>query len=191
MELKEAIFNRRSVRKYQDKPVPKDLLREILAGACMAPSGINLQPWYFLALTNENDREKFLKHMNESFQRFKPTLESRFANNPEVVKSTGSFLTTLGNAPVVILVFLFKKEFAEGMSPTMSVAIAMQNLMLMAHDMGLATCLVTAPVETGVADAVRAEFAPDRGALLGAITLGYPDQTPKAPPRREGRFEII
>lgn len=38
---------------------------------------------------------------------------------------------------------------------------------------------------------LRARFAPDKGEFVAAITLGYPDETPQMPPRREGRWAIL
>ena len=194
MELKDAVYGRRSVRKYLDKPVPRELIQEILEGACMAPSAINRQPWYFLALTGQEEREKYLGYMNETFTRFLPTLEKRFSRNPEVIGETGSFFSTLGGAPVVILVFMLNDELKESDNEStliQGVAAAIQNLLLMAHDKGLASCWNTAPVAYGPAEQIRAAFAPDKGDFMAAITLGYADQEPKAPPRRAGRFDIL
>ena len=192
MNLKDAIYGRRSVRQYQNRSVDKAIIQEILEGACMAPSGINLQPWYFLAITSEEKRNRFMSYMNETYKNFRPTLEKRFAANPEVIEETGNFLTTLGNAPVVILAFLQKSKNIGDEAPLiMSVAAAIENMLLMAYEKGLASCLITSPVDFGPAERIRAEFAPEQGKLLGAIVLGYSDLSPKAPRRREGRFEII
>jgi len=54
MDTLEAIRNRRSVRRYQDKPVPDDVLNKILEAARWAPSCFNDQPWNFLVFTAEN-----------------------------------------------------------------------------------------------------------------------------------------
>jgi nitroreductase len=54
MEVMEAIHTRRSIRKYQNKPVPEEIIREILAAAMCAPSAGNQQPWHFVVIT---DRE--------------------------------------------------------------------------------------------------------------------------------------
>ena len=50
MELKEAIYGRRSVRKYSDRMVEDDVLKEIMDAAMWAPSGVNLQPWYYVVV---------------------------------------------------------------------------------------------------------------------------------------------
>ena len=194
MELKDAVYGRRSVRKYLDKPVPRELIQEILESACMAPSGINRQPWYFLTITDPELREKYLGYTKETFVRFRPTLEKRFSRNPEVVEETGTFFTTLGGAPVVILVFLLNDELKESdneITLIQGIGAAIQNLLLAAYDKGLACCWTTAPIASGLAEQIRADFAPDKGDLMAAVTLGYPDQSPKAPPRRPGRFDIV
>ncbi len=191
MELKDAIYGRRSVRKYRPDPVSHEILQELLEGACMAPSGVNLQPWYFLALTGEKERDTYLGFMEETFARFRPVLEARFAKNPEVVEETEIFTNSLGGAPVVILAFLQKKAFNGGIGNIQSTAAAIQNLLLLAHEKGLATCWMTASVVAGMGDKLREAFAPDKGDLMAVIALGYADEAPIAPPRKPGRFDIL
>jgi nitroreductase len=50
MDALEAIHTRRSIRKYQDKPVPEELLRRVLAAGMAAPSARNAQPWQFVVI---------------------------------------------------------------------------------------------------------------------------------------------
>ena len=45
MELKEAIRNRRSIRQFMSKPVPEEMIRELIADSLWAPSWGNTQPW--------------------------------------------------------------------------------------------------------------------------------------------------
>jgi nitroreductase len=51
MNVTEAVTSRRSIRAFQDKPVPLDLIRRVLETARMAPSGCNFQPWEATVLT--------------------------------------------------------------------------------------------------------------------------------------------
>lgn len=53
MKLTEAIESRRSIRGFQNKPVPRALLEEVIALANRAPSSMNTQPWHFHVLTGE------------------------------------------------------------------------------------------------------------------------------------------
>ncbi|MCE5268652.1 MAG: nitroreductase family protein [Planctomycetaceae bacterium] len=50
MDTLEAIHSRRSVRRYEDRPVPEELVQELVAAACNAPSARNQQPWQFVVI---------------------------------------------------------------------------------------------------------------------------------------------
>jgi len=52
MELYDAIRIRRSVRAYEDRPVPREALNRILEAARQAPSANNLMPWHFIVVTD-------------------------------------------------------------------------------------------------------------------------------------------
>lgn len=191
MDIKEAIYGRRSIRKYENTPVSKDTIEEILEGASMAPSAANQQPWYFLAITNEAERGKCIEYVDRSFAGYKGSLIKRFGQDSPVVKETAAFFNTLGGAPVVVLAFLLKNDYPDPIMSIMSAAAAIQNLLLMAYGKGLASCWLTVPSEAQAAEQLRVEFAPDKGRLLGVITLGYSTQASAPPSRRNNRFAII
>ena len=192
MELQEALFTRRSVRRYDpERQVPRQQVEQLLQAAVMAPSGINLQPWYFVALQSEEKMAELRGVMGATAEKFLPVLQARFAKNPEVVKETTSFLTSLGGAPTCILVFLLKPDYPDPTGALESTSAAIENLLLCAHDMGLGTCWMSAPLRVGSAGELERRFAPTRGQFVAMITLGYGVETPKAPVRRDGRWEIL
>ena len=53
MQFDEVVLGRRSIRGYKDKPVPKALIKEILALAMRSPSSMNTQPWNFTVVSGE------------------------------------------------------------------------------------------------------------------------------------------
>ena len=61
MEFDDVIMGRRSIRGYLDKPVPRELIEEILSLAIRAPSSMNTQPWHFHVITGEPDSREFRK----------------------------------------------------------------------------------------------------------------------------------
>ncbi|NLJ59107.1 MAG: nitroreductase [Tissierellia bacterium] len=192
METRAAIFGRRSIRKYIDKPIEEDVLKDILEGAVMAPSAVNLQPWYLVAVNSDEQMEKLRVLFGDISEKTRGNLEKRFPNHPEVVKETLGFLTSLGNASVCVLAFLLKASYEPDIPLISSASAALQNLCLMAYDKGIGSCWMTAPIETGYSDILRNEFAPEAGEFIAAVTLGYPAvSNPKAPRRKEGRFKII
>ena len=53
VQFDEVVLGRRSIRGYKDKPVPKALIKEILALAMRSPSSMNTQPWNFTVVSGE------------------------------------------------------------------------------------------------------------------------------------------
>lgn len=58
LTVKEAIQQRRSIRKFLDKPVSAEMINEILEAARLAPSASNRQPWRFIVVTDPKERAK-------------------------------------------------------------------------------------------------------------------------------------
>ena len=58
MELKEAIEKRKSIRDYEDKPIPEEKLLRVLEATRLAPSGGNSQPWKFIVVRDSKRRQK-------------------------------------------------------------------------------------------------------------------------------------
>lgn len=54
----DAIFNRRSIRKYKDKPVEKEKIEKLLRAAMQAPSAGNQQPWEFIVIQDKENLKK-------------------------------------------------------------------------------------------------------------------------------------
>lgn len=191
METKEAIFGRRSIRKYVDKPIAQEVLEEIMAGALMAPSAVNNQPWYFVAVQSPAQMDKLKSIFEDVGDDIRLVLEKRFPNHPEVVSETLGFFKGLGAASVCVLVFLLKPGEEYDIVAVQSTAAAIQNLCLMAYDRGIGSCWMTAPLTTGYGPVLEKEFAPQAGKFVAAITMGYPAVTPKAPKRKPDRFIVV
>ncbi|RLG54147.1 MAG: nitroreductase [Thermoproteota archaeon] len=58
MSLVDVILSRRSIRKYERKDIPQDILNKILEAGRQAPSARNIQPWHFIVITDEKIKEK-------------------------------------------------------------------------------------------------------------------------------------
>lgn len=190
MELLEAVMNRRSVRKYKEDPVPREVLEQLLETACWAPSAENMQPWYFVALTKPEDIRLLQETMEQVSEAMKPHLEELYPRHPRIVNEVTGFLRRLGGAPVYVLAFLQQDYGPVRDSMLESTAEAIQNLLLAAHEKGLGTCWVNAATGLGFGPALRELFAPEKGEFVSLVTLGYPEQTPRTPGRKPGRWVI-
>lgn len=194
MEFKDVVRGRRSVRKYQDKKIDREILNEILEDAMWAPSGVNIQPWHFVVAESDEAMEKVRELMRKASVVDAPHLHERFQKNPEVANSALGFIATLGGAPTAIMVFQGKDEYPlmeDGVIESVSAAI--ENLVLSAYDHGLSTCWLTAPMQADMDYEFRDAFAPGKGRMLAIICIGYAEESkiPKAPARKDGRVEFI
>ena len=195
MDATQAVFGRRSIRRYSAQAVSREDVEDILAAGLYAPSGINLQPWYYVAVCSDEAMARLKLSMAKTYDNFRAELETRFAKNPEVIDQTKHFLTSLGGAPVCVLAFLLKPPtdplYQDRLTLIQGVSAGIQNMLLVTYEKGLGSCWLTAPIVAGLGEGIRQEFAPEHGQLVAAVTIGYPAESPKAPPRREGRYVII
>lgn len=191
MDAMECLLTRRSIRKYQPTPIPEEALHQVLEAALYAPSAINLQHWYFAVLQSPEKVSQFKEIMLRVQEKFRPVLAQRFEKHPQAFQDTETFLTSLGGAPVVVLVYALKPEYPDRDGAMQSISAALENLMLAAWAKGLGTCWISAPQRMGFGPELQETFASDKGEFVAAVTLGYPDQEGKLPPRREGRVDFF
>jgi coenzyme F420-0:L-glutamate ligase/coenzyme F420-1:gamma-L-glutamate ligase len=187
-ELFEAIKNRRSIRKYQNKPVPQSLIEEILVAAGWAPSAHNAQPWRFIVLTEVAAKKELAEAMAESWAA--DMAKDGFKIEEDVRRVR---VERFASAPVVILACLtmedmYKQPDAERQSVERDLAIqslgaAIQNLLLTAKAKGLGACWFCAPgfCKTTVRAVLK---IPDEVEPQALIAMGYPDEKPVVPSRK-------
>ena len=183
MDLYKVIKERRSIRKFKNIPVARDLLEKIFDIALWAPSGMNRQNWKFFVLAGER-KEALVSIAAGSFAYLEPQLQERFADKPRIVEATRRFFERLGGAPVVVCAY-FEPANMEDVTSFQNVAAAIQNLLLVTHAEGLGSCWMTGPVTVG--EEISRFLEVKDMTLVAVIPIGYPDETPKIPPRRGDR----
>lgn len=169
MEVFEAIKTRRGVRRYKTAPVDDRTLEAVLEAARWAPSWANTQCWRLIVVQDSNTKNELTEILN-------PGNPARDA---------------IRNAPITIVACaeLGKSGFYRGEATTdkgdwcmYDVALAMQNLTLAAHAVGLGT------VHVGRFDAKQAAAilgVPAGFCVIAMTPLGYPDHEPRVVPRKE------
>lgn len=149
-----SIFNRRSIRKYQDKPIEKEVIDRLLRAAMQAPSAGNQQPWEFLVVKNR----EVLKKMTET------------ANSMQMLSSAGVGFVILGNKTGL--------KYPEHIDQDLSAAT--QNILLEAVNLDLgAVWLGVAPQQERM-DFLKNLFSlPDHIRPFAIVSVGYPAQENK------------
>jgi nitroreductase len=158
MDTLEAIHTRRSVREYQDKPIPEELVKELLKAAMAAPSARNQQAWEFIVITDPEIKQQ--------------------------IPSVSPFAQMVVDAPLAILVCgNLQVETAPGYW-VIDCSAAIQNLLLAAHASGLgAVWTGVYPREERVKGLAEMLNLPEHVLPHSLIVLGYPAQHPKHPDR--------
>jgi nitroreductase len=186
MTLTELLVKRRSIRNFQEKAVPAELIKGIIKDSILAPSAGNGQPWEFIVVTN---REMIDRISAES----KKNLLERIATNPddyakryEKMLQKDSF-NIFYHAPVVIIILGetgLKNLYVD-------CALAASYLMMSATSKGLGTCWVNFGTE--IRDPVmRRELGMcDNHKIVAPIALGYPVKIPGIPHRKEPQILSI
>ena len=172
MDVMQAIKGRRSVRKYKAESVSDKDLDIVLEAARWAPSWANTQCWRFVVVRD-------------------PQLKAKLADTLMLKDNRSTSTAAVRDAPVVIVTCaeLGKSGYRRGTIATdkgdwfmFDTALAMQNLTLAAHAIGLGT------VHLGLFDAKEVANILDvpYGAVVVEMTpLGYPDEQPIVPRRKE------
>jgi nitroreductase len=114
MSMIDVILNRRSIREYQDKEIPDDVLAEILEAGRQSPSAANRQPYHFVVVTDTKLRQEL------------GGLLSRF----------------LKKAPVILVGCANPKAILTGKWATVDTTIALENMVLAAWSLGIGSCWV-------------------------------------------------
>lgn len=175
-EVVETIMSRRSIRKYQDKPVEHEKLALIAKCGINAPSGMNMQPWVVRVVENQD----FITGTTEIFKK----------ENPEQVKRDANFKNMYRNAPNIIVVATPKDE------GLLDAGLMGENMMLAAKSLGLGTCCLGSPVRfLQNSEACKPYLAklnlPEGYEICYILAVGYPDEAPEAKPRDESKIEFI
>jgi len=196
-ELLNIIKERRSVRDFSRDSVSDREIQVLLEAARFAPSNSNRQAWKFLIIKNNNVKKNIADVVNKKIAEIKEVL-----SEPELIESFDNYskyLTFFQDAPVVIIALskqspsflerLSKKmnlEFADRKinSELMSVSMAIQNIQLTAHALGLGTCCMTGPLIA--ADEIKSLLDVQPPFELAAIVpVGRYEQLPSVPPRKD------
>jgi F420 biosynthesis protein FbiB-like protein len=184
------IKSRRSIRRYDPRPIDPATVEALLEAGTWAPSAHNRQPWRFAVLTEASAREKLARRMGDLLR----SARLDDGDDPADVEADASrSYARISGAPLVIVAFLTLEDMdtypdpergaAERLMAVQGVAMAVNNILLAAHAAGLGACWMCAPLFCSPA-VVEAVGAPAHWQAQALLTLGYPASKGKVPVRR-------
>lgn len=149
MSLIDDILTRRSIRRYETKDIPEEVLQQILEAGRQAPSAANRQPIHFVIVKDH----EILKNLCDN-------LINRFVKY----------------APVAIVGCADIKSLLTGKWAVVDATIAMQNMVIAAWTLRVGSCWIGACNEEKVKELLK---IPDKWKVGALITFGYPAEQPK------------
>jgi nitroreductase len=159
-KLYDLVISRRSIRRYEERIVPKSLLDKVLEAGRVAPSAKNIQPWHFIVITKEEVRKQFSKWRYSSF---------------------------FTESPVIIVGCADHSNKKVSKWSTIDVTIALQNMVIAAHALGLGTCWIGCFEEP---EASQTLGVPNNYKIVAMLSLGYPTSISQGP-RKKTLDEIV
>jgi nitroreductase len=179
METLEAIMTRRSVRRYMPDPIDDEIINKVLEAGRWAPSWANTQCWRFVVVRD-------------------PETKDKIANSLTAIVKSGDLHDNPGLKAVRAAPVLIVAAAETGISGCRSddrayvtdkgdwylfdVALAVENMLLAAHSMGLGTVII------GAFDAPMVEEilgVPEGYRAVTVLPLGVPERASRTPPRKE------
>ncbi|MFW6324125.1 MAG: nitroreductase family protein [Desulfovibrionales bacterium] len=150
-ELFDALYNRRSIRKFTNQDVQTDQVKEIIRAGMWAPSGLNNQPWRFLVLRSDDPR--------------KPGLEEHT-----------KYHQIIHDSNILIVVLLEKDAMYNPMKDYQGAGACIQNMLLAIHGLGLGGVWLGEIVNQSEAVLPLLGLSGERYELMAVLALGYPEQ---------------
>ena len=149
MSILDSILSRRSVRKYENKEIPQEVVNQILEAGRQAPSAVNKQP-IRLVIVKDGDLTK----------NFSSALFNRFVKD----------------APMVIVGCADVKSFLTGKWAVIDTTIALQNMVIAAWSLGVGSCWIGAFDEDKIKQLLK---IPEKWKIVALVTFGYPAEESK------------
>jgi len=185
MELKQAIYERRSVREFKIEPVDRDMLRALIDAAVQAPSAVNQQPWAFCVVQDKS----LLAHIsNEAKAHMLATTPAGLMSHHFRDILSNADFDIFYHAPALVLI----SSVVQSPWAIENCALAAENLMLAAYGLGLGTCWIGfAQAWLGTPAGKAALGLPESYVPVAPIIIGHPKSAPPAVPRREPQIRWI
>ena len=201
MDILNAIDNRKTIRKFTTKKPTTDEIKRMINSARLAPSAINAQNWRFIAVLNDDIKQKMAQSVLDGYDSIISKIDPETASQVERFKGHSTFFT---HAPLVIVCVEQKAPaFMEGVlekanfapekiklmrpdSYLLSMGGAVENILLTAYSLGYGSCWMVAPVlgEEGMRKTLKLS---DNEKIVSILSIGEPapDATDKRSPKKD------
>lgn len=189
-----AIYDRRSIRKFLDKPISQEDIMDIIQSGVKAPSSKNRQPWKYIVIQGTAKAE-MLKVFRQGIER-EENENALLPQSKQQIPAAKYTVDIMEEAPTIIFVVnslgknilseLIPEEHIYEICNIQSISASIQNMLLAATEKGIGNLWIC---DIYFAYSELCQWLDSDGQLIAAVAFGYPDEFPKERPRK--RMEDI
>ncbi len=158
MELLEAIYNRRSIRKFKKDKIQKNILNKIFEIGVQAPSSCNQQMFYFIVI--DDDKLKLKLEKKAGFK-------------------------WINRIPTPVFIITDKRFGNEKFANIQGASATVQNMLLYSYSLGIGSCWIASYGDKAIVKDLL--NIPSYYHVLGCVGFGYPDEKPIPPIKRNAK----
>ena len=185
-----AIYDRRSIRKFLDKPISQEDIMDIIQSGVKAPSSKNRQPWKYIVIQGTAKAE-MLKVFRQGIER-EENENALLPQSKQQIPAAKYTVDIMEEAPTIIFVVnslgknilseLIPEEHIYEICNIQSISASIQNMLLAATEKGIGSLWIC---DIYFAYSELCEWLNSDGQLIAAIAFGYPNEFPKERPRKK------
>jgi len=187
----DAIYERRSIRKFEERQIGREQLLILLKAATWAPSGGNNQSWLFTAIYNKEVLAHINRLVREGFQQWIPDDDYPAKHSVKKRAKEDENFNFYHNAPALIIASN-RPNYANAMADC---SLALENIFLTAQSLNLGSCYINhlhwlrgdAPLR----DYLFTLGIPKEHVICSAAAVGYAKDRPAPPARKANTVHII
>jgi nitroreductase len=176
-EVIRTIEERRSVRNFESKPIPKNFMQQIIDAGNRAPSGMNARAWRFVVVADKAAKQKLVDWTMPRYKKWFEQLSAPMKAKREEVERRMTD-PIYYSAPAIVFVI------GTGMTAPFDCPMVCQNMMLAARSLGIGSCWVFIGQLASDEPEMRGMLElKDGEKIYGPIVLGYPKGDFPVPPQ--------
>lgn len=184
------IYDRRSIRKFIDKPIPQEDIADIIQSGLKAPSSKNRQPWKYIVVQG-NAKKEMLRVFRQGIER-EENGNALLPQSKQHISAAKHTVDIMAGAPVIVFVVnTLGKNILEDLTPEehifeicniQSISASIENMLLTATGKGIGSLWIC---DIYFAYSELCEWLGSDGQLIAAIAFGYPNESPNERPRKK------
>lgn len=186
MDILKLIKNRKSIRRYKDKPIPKRVIDKIIEAGIWGPSIHGYQAWNFIIIMNKDTIKKISDLIMKKSSVSSAGVNIMLHSAADIVNNSQAIIAIYISKDLEKIRYKFKEVYSRfariiKISQFSAISAAIQNMILTAQDLGIGSCWLNVPL---FCKKEISEILDTKDELMTILTLGYPAEKGRRSPRK-------